>query len=55
MPTISMFFGILIRMFYKDNKQHNIPHIPVKILVSLILSKNRNTLRHGNDYGKQGA
>ncbi len=27
MPTISLFFGILIRMFYKDNKQHHIPHI----------------------------
>jgi len=26
-PTISLFFGILIRMFYKDNKQHHIPHI----------------------------
>jgi len=27
MPTISMFFGIIIRMFYRDNKQHNLPHI----------------------------
>jgi hypothetical protein len=26
-PTISLFFGILIRMFYKDNKQHHMPHI----------------------------
>ena len=27
MPTISMFFGIIIRMFYKDDKQHHLPHI----------------------------
>jgi hypothetical protein len=27
MPTISMFFGIIIRMFYRDNQQHHLPHI----------------------------
>jgi len=27
MPTISMFFGIIVRMFYRDNKQHHLPHI----------------------------
>jgi Domain of unknown function (DUF4160) len=27
MPTISMFYGILILMFYRDNRQHNLPHI----------------------------
>lgn len=27
MPTISMFFGIIIRMFFRDNKQHHLPHI----------------------------
>ena len=27
MPAISMFFGIIIRMFYRDNKQHHLPHI----------------------------
>ena len=26
-PTISMFFGIIIRMFYRDNKQHHTPHV----------------------------
>jgi len=30
MPTISMFYGIVIMMFYKDNKQHNLPHIHVR-------------------------
>ncbi len=27
MPTISMFFGILIRMYFYDDKQHHAPHI----------------------------
>jgi hypothetical protein len=26
MPTISMFFGILIRINWKDTGQHNLPH-----------------------------
>ena len=30
MPTISMFFGILIRMFFYDNKEHKLPHIHVE-------------------------
>jgi hypothetical protein len=27
MPTISMFYGILVLMFYRDNRQHRTPHI----------------------------
>jgi hypothetical protein len=27
MPTISMFYGILIRMFFKDIEKHKLPHI----------------------------
>jgi hypothetical protein len=27
MPTISMFFGILVSIFYEDNQQHHTPHI----------------------------
>lgn len=27
MPTISMFYGILVAIFYGDNKRHNTPHI----------------------------
>ncbi len=27
MPILSMFYGIVIRMFYADNKQHHVPHI----------------------------
>jgi hypothetical protein len=29
MPTISMFYGLIIRMYYFDNQQHNTPHIHV--------------------------
>lgn len=27
MPTISMFYGILIRMFFNDIDKHHLPHI----------------------------
>lgn len=27
MPTISMFYGILILMYFYDNKKHSAPHI----------------------------
>ena len=27
MPTISMFYGILIRMFFRDIEKHKTPHI----------------------------
>lgn len=27
MPTISMFYGILIRMFFYDRERHHAPHI----------------------------
>jgi hypothetical protein len=27
MPTISMFYGLLIRMFFFDTEKHNVPHI----------------------------
>lgn len=30
MPVKSMFYGIIIRMFYKDNQQHHLPHIHVE-------------------------
>lgn len=30
MPTISMFYGIIICMYFNDNKQHKLPHIHVK-------------------------
>ena len=30
MPTISMFYGILITLHYEDNVRHNLPHIHVR-------------------------
>jgi len=30
MAIISMFYGIIISMYYLDNKKHNFPHIHVK-------------------------
>ena len=27
MPTISMFYGILIQMYFYDDKKHHCPHI----------------------------
>jgi hypothetical protein len=27
MPAISTFYGIIIYMYFMDNKQHNMPHI----------------------------
>jgi hypothetical protein len=27
MPTISAFYGILVLMFFRDNRQHHAPHI----------------------------
>lgn len=30
MPVISMFYGIIVRMFFTDNKRHRSPHIHVE-------------------------
>ena len=30
MAIIAMFYGIIISMYYLDNKRHHIPHIHVK-------------------------
>jgi hypothetical protein len=29
-PTISMFDGIFVQMFYRDNRRYNLPHIHVR-------------------------
>ena len=29
MPTISMFYGILIRMFFRDIEKHHVPQIEI--------------------------
>ena len=30
MPVISMFYGLIISMYFMDNKQHKSPHIHVR-------------------------
>jgi len=30
MPIISMFYGIIVQMFFMDNKRHKRPHLHVK-------------------------
>jgi hypothetical protein len=30
MPVISMFYGIIVSLYFVDNKRHNLPHIHVK-------------------------
>ena len=30
MPVISMFYGIIIRLYFLDNKHHQLPHIHAK-------------------------
>lgn len=30
MPIISMFYGIIVMMYYFDNKKHHLPHIHIK-------------------------
>lgn len=27
MPAISMFYGIIVRMLFMDNRRHHLPHI----------------------------
>lgn len=30
MPIVSMFYGIIVYMYFMDNKQHHVPHIHVE-------------------------
>lgn len=30
MPVISMFYGIIIRLYFLDTQHHHLPHIHVK-------------------------
>jgi hypothetical protein len=30
MPTISMFYGIIVRMLFMDTKQHHLPHLHIE-------------------------
>ncbi len=37
MPTISMFYGILILMYFYDNKKHSRPHIHAEYEASIAI------------------
>ena len=30
MPVISMFYGVVVLMYYFDNRQHHLPHVHVR-------------------------
>lgn len=30
MPTISVFYGLIVMMYYLDDERHHLPHIHVK-------------------------
>nr|VFK25538.1 MAG: protein of unknown function (DUF4160) [Candidatus Kentron sp. LPFa]VFK36064.1 MAG: protein of unknown function (DUF4160) [Candidatus Kentron sp. LPFa] len=30
MPSISMFYGLIVYMYFRDNRQHKLPHIHVR-------------------------
>lgn len=30
MPTISMFYGIIVRMLYMDTQKHHLPHLHIE-------------------------
>lgn len=30
MPVISMFYGIIVSMYFVDNRQHKLPHVHVR-------------------------
>lgn len=30
MPAISMFYGVIVYLYFLDNRQHHVPHIHVK-------------------------
>ena len=54
MPTISMFYGIVVMMFFKDNKQHNLPHIHVRYQdKKAVIEIQNGTVLDGDFPGKQ--
>ena len=30
MPVVSMFYGVIVLMYYFDNRQHHLPHIHIQ-------------------------
>ena len=49
MPVISMFYGIIVRMFFMDNKEHKLAHIHVEFAeYTAVLSIPDGNLLAGN-------
>ena len=54
MPTISMFYGILVMMYFRDNIRHHLPHIHVRYQDDeAVLSIDDGALLEGNLPRKQ--
>ena len=53
MPIVSQFYGIIIRMYYDDMKQHNIPHIHVQYAESKAIYDLNGICIKGNLPNKQ--
>jgi desulfoferrodoxin (superoxide reductase-like protein) len=48
MAVISMFYGIIIYLYYDDNKRHHLPHIHVKYQdEEVVLSLPEGEILHG--------
>jgi hypothetical protein len=43
MPVISMFYGIIVSMYFMDNKKHHAPHID-ELIADWELASKGNTL-----------
>jgi hypothetical protein len=53
MPTISMFYGILIALFFRDDAQHKVPHIHARYQG---FKASQVSCRHGNcEWSKSGS
>jgi hypothetical protein len=55
MAVLSMFYGIIVSIYYLDNKQHNLPHIHVKYqeYESVLSIPDGNVLEGGIPANKQ--
>ncbi|MBP7865760.1 MAG: DUF4160 domain-containing protein [Acidobacteria bacterium] len=54
MPTISMFYGIIVRMLFMDNQRHNRPHIHAEYQgTQAVLSIPEGELMEGELPGKK--
>ena len=54
MPTISMFYGIIVRMLFMDSKKHHLPHIHAEYQdMAVVLSIPGGELLEGEFPGKK--